>query len=70
MWKPLGLDRHPELRDTYFGNYKKLIYQAQTNDPDLNKEAESCADRMGLEYERIFTGYGGLAETLGTWVAK
>ncbi|MEP5152906.1 DUF1638 domain-containing protein, partial [Planktotalea sp.] len=28
--KPMGLDRHPELRDMYFGNYEKLVYQAQT----------------------------------------
>ncbi len=33
VWKPMGLDRHPELRDMYFGNYTKLVYQAQTNDP-------------------------------------
>jgi hypothetical protein len=32
--KPLGLDRHPELRDMYFGHYTTLVYQAQTDDPD------------------------------------
>ncbi|MBT3532878.1 MAG: DUF1638 domain-containing protein, partial [Rhodospirillaceae bacterium] len=30
----LGLDRHPELRDSYFGNYKKILYLAQRDDPD------------------------------------
>jgi hypothetical protein len=67
VWKPLGLDRHPELRDMYFGNYTKLIYQAQTDDPELTRRAQECADRMGLEFERRFTGYGDLQTTLTDW---
>ncbi len=35
IWEPLGLDRHPELREMYFGHYTKLVYQAQTDDPAL-----------------------------------
>lgn len=62
--RPLGLDRHPELRDAYFGNYRKLVYQAQTDDRDLDDRARAAAARLGLEYERRFTGYGGLAEAL------
>lgn len=61
VWKPMGLDRHPELRDMYFGNYTKLVYQAQTNDAALDAKAEDCARRLGLAYERRFTGYGDLA---------
>ncbi len=68
VWKPLGLDRHPELRDMYFGNYKKLIYQAQTDAPELDAKAQDCARRLGLEYERKFTGYGDLETTLKSWV--
>ena len=67
VWKPLGLDRHPELRDTYFGNYTKLVYQAQTDDPALDARARECAERLGLEFERRFTGYGDLAGTLERW---
>ncbi|MDU8945377.1 DUF1638 domain-containing protein [Ovoidimarina sediminis] len=59
--KPLGLDRHPELRDMYFGNYETLVYQAQTDDPALTSKAEACAKRLGLRFERRFTGYGDLA---------
>lgn len=62
--KPLGLDRHPELRDTYFGNYEKLVYQAQTDDADLTEKAKACAHQLGLRFERRFTGYGDLGETL------
>ena len=64
VWKPMGLDRHPELRDMYFGNYTKLVYQAQVNDPALDAKAEDCARRLCLAYERRFTGYGDLATTL------
>jgi hypothetical protein len=61
VWRPMGLDRHPDLRDMYFGNYTKLVYQAQTNDPALDAKAQDCAARLGLAYERRFTGYGDLA---------
>ncbi len=62
--KPMGLDRHPELRDMYFGNYEKLVYQAQTNDPALTAKAQDCANRLGLTFERRYTGYGDLETTL------
>ena len=62
--EPLGLDRHPQLKEMYFGNYRKLVYQAQKDDPALDAKAEDCARRLGLEYERRFTGYGDLAVTL------
>jgi hypothetical protein len=64
VWRPMGLDKHPELRDMYFGNYTKLVYQAQVDDPALDAKAQDCAARLGLAYERRFTGYGDLAVTL------
>lgn len=64
VWRPMGLDRHPDLRDMYFGNYEKLVYQAQTNDPALDAKAQECASRLGLAYERRFTGYGDLTTAL------
>ncbi|MEP5758512.1 MAG: DUF1638 domain-containing protein [Litoreibacter sp.] len=63
--KPLGLDKHPELRDMYFGNYEKLVYQAQTEDLDLQSKAQKHAQELGLAYEYRFTGYGDLERTLG-----
>jgi hypothetical protein len=59
--EPLGLDRHPELRDMYFGNYRRLVYLAQTEDAALDEKARAAADRLGLAYERRFTGLGDLA---------
>ena len=64
VWEPLGLGRHPALRDMYFGNYTKLVYQAQTDDPGLRDKAAQCADRLGLAYEYRFTGYGDLETRL------
>lgn len=64
VWEPMGLDRHPELRDMLFGNYDRLVYLAQTDDAALDAEAARCAARLGLSYERRFTGYGDLAPTL------
>ncbi len=64
VWKPLGLDRYPDLLHMYFGNYEKLVYLAQTDDPALTATAETCAERLGLAFERRFTGYGDLARCL------
>lgn len=61
MIEGLGLDKHPELRDAYFGNYRKLVYLAQTDDADLTARAADAARRLGLDFERRFTGYGDLA---------
>ncbi len=60
--KGLGLDRHPELRETYFGNYNRLIYLAQVENPELVIEAQQAAHQLGLSYEYRFTGMGGLAD--------
>jgi len=62
--RPLGLDRHPELIQDYFGNYEKVVYLAQTDDPALDTVAENAAAMLGLAYERRFTGYGDLIPAL------
>jgi len=64
--KGFGIDKHPELRDMYFGNYKRLVYLAQTDDPKIDTLAEAAAERLGLAYERRRTGYGGLDAFLRT----
>jgi len=70
VWRPMGLDRHPELRDMIFGNYTKLVYQAQTDDAGLRACAEECARRLGLDYEYRFTGYGDLKTALAAQAAR
>ncbi|MFS4583103.1 DUF1638 domain-containing protein [Phaeobacter sp. C3_T13_0] len=67
VWRPMGLDKNPELRDMVFGNYTKLVYQSQLSDPALVTKARACADRMGLEFEHRPTGYGDLETALLRW---
>lgn len=62
--EPLKLDKHPELRDMVFGNYTKIVYLAQTDDPALQAKAKWAADYLGLDYEYRFTGYGDLVPAL------
>jgi hypothetical protein len=60
----LGLDKHPELFASYFGNYKKLVYLAQAPKAGAIEEGRAIALRMGLEYEYRATGYGTLEKAL------
>ena len=60
----LGLDRHPELRDDYFGNYRRLVHLAQSDDPDLTERARAAAERLGLEYPHEPTTYGELGTSV------
>ena len=64
LWRPLGLDRHPELAETYFGAYERVVYLAQTRHAALDASARRIADRLGLAFERRDTGYGDLAPAL------
>jgi len=70
VWRPMGLDRHPELRDMIFGNYTTLIYQSQVIDPELVQRARHCAARLGLDFEHRHTGYGDLETTLRGWAGS
>jgi hypothetical protein len=64
VWRGLGLDRHPELLPDYFGNYRRVVYLAQTDDPLLDEAARAAATRLGLAYERRATGLGDLASSV------
>jgi hypothetical protein len=60
----LGIDRHPQLLPMYFGNYKRVVYLAQSPSDERIAEAKAAADRLGLAFEYRFTGYGDLETTL------
>ncbi len=64
VWQGLGLDRHPDLRDAYFANYRQVVFLAQTDDPALTVAARAAAARLGLAFERRFVGYGDLAPAM------
>lgn len=65
----LGLDRHPELRDAYFGNYRRLCLLSQTEDPALVTMARRVADRLGLELIHHHTGLAAFGSSLASALA-
>ncbi len=60
----LGIDKHPELLPIYFGNYTRLIYLAQFEQPGLREAGARAAEQLGLAYEYRVTGYGELQTSL------
>jgi hypothetical protein len=62
----LGLDRFPQLLETYFGNYRRLIYLAQVDDPALTAKARQAAVRLGFAFETRFSGLSGLEAFLAS----
>lgn len=66
VWRGLGLDRWPHLRDDYFGNYRRLVYLAQQPTDDLEHRARIAASKLSLEYEFRSTGLSPLAEAITT----
>ena len=62
--KELGLDRHPELRDTYFGHYSRVVWLAQEPDEELRALAADAADSLGLPLTVVATGDQGLEQAL------
>ena len=60
IFQGLGLDRFPHLRDDYFQHYKRVVYLAQTDDPDLREKAQEAARRLDLSYEYRLVGLNEL----------
>jgi hypothetical protein len=65
----LGLDRHPELRDDYFGHYTRVVWLSQHPDPDLRALAEEAAERIGLPLTVVDTGLAQLEQQLEALVS-
>jgi len=64
MWQGLGLDRHPELLDMYFGNYKRVVLISQTDDESIVDKGRAAAQRLGLEFEHRHVGLAPFTEAV------
>ena len=64
----MGLDRYPELRDTYFGNYTRVVWLAQSPDDELRVLAQQAAETIGLPLTVVDTGDHGLERALAALV--
>ncbi len=64
----LGLDRYPDLRDTYFGHYSRVVWLAQQPDAELRALAEQAAASIGLPLTVVETGTSGLERALADLV--
>ena len=64
VWRELGLDRHPELRDDYFRHYRRVIWLAQRPTAATRACAQRAAALLGLELEVVEVGTGGLERAL------
>jgi len=59
--KGFGIDRYPNLKETYFKHYKRLIYISQAPSEALIQTASDAAAFLGLEFIHRHVGYGALA---------
>ena len=66
----LGLDRHPELRDSYFGHYERVVWLAQEPDEELRRMAARAAEALGLPLTVVETGDHGLEQALAGLVLE
>ncbi len=69
VWRGLGLDRHPELRQDIFGHYRRVVHLVQQPDPAVAAKAEAAAARLGLPLVTRATGLDGLGAFLRERVA-
>lgn len=60
IWREFGMDREPSMVELLFGNYKKVVYVAQTENAELKAKALEISQRLGLEFEYRYRGYADL----------
>ena len=64
VWQGLGLDEHPELRDMYFGNYRRVVLFSQTNNLEIVGAGRAAAQKLGLEFEHRHVGLEKFAKSV------
>ena len=69
VWRQLGLDRYPSLRDEYFRHYTRVMWLAQRATPATRAAAVRAAARLGLPLEVREVGDSGLERQLEALIA-
>ncbi len=70
VWQGLQLDRHPELRDAYFGNYTRLMLLSQSENPEVIVAARAAAERLGLRFEHRHVGLVPFSDAVSVTLGK
>jgi hypothetical protein len=70
VWEHLGLDRHPQLRDAYFGNYSRVVLLSQSDDPAVAAAGRRAAEMLGLAFEHRHVGRRQLAEAVSVGLTR
>lgn len=70
VWQGLGLDRHPELRQAYFGHYTRVLLLSQTTDDTVVSAARRAADMLGLRFEHQHVGLQQFHEAVGLTIRE
>ena len=70
VWQGLGLDRHPQLRDTYFGNYTRVMLISQSTDPAVVDAGRTASQQLGLAFEHRHVGRVGLGDAVNVALTR
>lgn len=70
VWQGLGLDRHPQLRDAYFRNYRRVVLVSQSEDPAVVVAGRQAADRLGLAFDHVHVGREQLVQSVAVQLAR
>lgn len=70
VWGSLGLDRHPELRDLYFGNYTRVVLLSQADDESLIAAGRRAAEMLGLAFEHVHVARQPFADAVAVAVGR
>jgi hypothetical protein len=70
VWEALGLDRHPQLRDAYFGNYRRVVLLSQTRDESVLAAGRRAAEMLQLEFEHVHVDRHQFADAVSVGLTK
>ena len=60
----MGLDKYPQLKDTFFHNLTRVVYLAQNPTSELEAKAQEISEYLEVPLEIYYTGIGGLEEQI------